>query len=55
MDKEKIQINNLLNCNFCGKNLNKEYYFSCIKCSEIYCFIHKSKHFHETINKIITN
>ena len=55
MYKEKIQNNNLLNCHFCGKNLNQEYYFSCKKCSEIYCFIHKSKHLHKTINEIITN
>ena len=55
MYEEKVQNHNLLNCHFCGKNLNQEYYFSCKKCLKIYCFIHKSKHLHKTINEIITN
>ncbi len=31
-------------CDYCGKYLNKEYYFKCKSCSSIYCFTHKSKH-----------
>lgn len=44
---------NSIICNYCGKLLNREYYFKCKKCLYTYCFIHKSKHL--SCSSIFTN
>ncbi|MGA2666085.1 MAG: hypothetical protein ABSF83_14185 [Nitrososphaerales archaeon] len=31
-------------CNFCSKQLGKEYYFRCHVCGATYCYIHMTKH-----------
>jgi len=31
-------------CNYCGKVLGQEYYFTCHVCGATYCYIHMYRH-----------
>ncbi len=35
---------NAVACAFCRRRLAEEYYFTCRRCEESYCYIHMSRH-----------
>ena len=42
--KETSLDNRGTSCDFCGRLLGNDYYYSCLECGATYCYVHMTKH-----------
>ncbi len=42
--RPESRTNRTSSCSFCGKQLGKEYFFTCHVCGATYCYIHMYRH-----------